>query len=1819
MAESASPDVAIVGMACRFPGQASDLPGYRRLLERGEIGIVPVPPERWDSAAYFDPSPRTAGKSYSRHGGFLSTEALAFDAAFFGISPNEAWPMDPAQRILLELAWHALEDAHIPPAGLKGSKTGVFIGLSTNEYAIEQARLGHLRDLSPYHGTGLASSFGAGRISHTLGLEGPCVAVDTACSSGLVATLQAIQALRAGHCDLALAGASNMLISPTSYIVLSRLGALSLSGRCRPFDRNADGYVRAEGGGFLVLKPLDRAISDGNRIHGVIMGGAFGHDGRASGLTMPRMEAQERIMQSALADAQVSPSDVTFLEAHGTGTPVGDPTEAESIQRVYGVATARTQPLYIGAVKGNIGHLEIASGIASVIKTALAVKHGSIPANPAFSELSPHIGWKSEEIMVPTETVDWNPASGSRIVAINSFGLSGTNAHLILREHTEHSDTQAAVARPERRSGAVQVLPVSAQSSRALRRMAAAYCELLEESPEDLAAIAQSAMTGRSHLSHRMAVTARSKGEALQQMKDAMAGPLPPESSSQTQVVFLCTGQGAQYSGMGKVLYQEVGAFRDVINECDEILQESLDVSLRSVMFESDYADLLAQTHYTQPALVAFQLAVAAHWAKRGVRPTHLIGHSVGEFTAAVLSGVFSREDALKLVAERGRLMEQQCAPGGMVAVSSDEQSVLAILAEHGDSVCVAAVNSPSQVVISGSIPDLQEVVETLHRKGAKTRSLSVQRAFHSALMEPMLRDFHSAVEHVPRGPCRIPIVSNVTGRILSDADARSPEYWTRHVRAPVRFSDGVAYLREQGVHCWLEIGPHPTMLGMAALSMTGPPAALIPSVRRGADEEEVLQTAAARLYVSGAPLATSSDRTGHDVTGTHVDLPLYAFESTIHDPRDHAPGRSDGDGDPRTSHRPADEPPHPLLCQRLQSPALSEIVYQTPFSRDESGSLAGYRVRGTPTIPAGALLEMMRAGLEHGLPSNACILEDVRFTLPLRVPRGLGRVSQLAIDTADGKTGSASIASCSRDGRGTPIWSTHVTASFSTAASTPTSDRLDLTSSLAACPRTMDAQSFYEVLRESGTRTLALAQTVDELHLGTNELIARLSLREELMGELEHYEVHPTLLEAALHLPRMLVPGWEDDPNPLHVRRVERVSLTGCAGALTWLHIVPSNHTPKTDITDEPPSFDVRGYSDQQTLLLSLDRVELAEPDPALDAPVIGSDELIYELEWRGARALPIDTVHGQHVVLVDDGSPLAARIDQALRDGGASVSRAELPEISENPAEPSDPSAVHGHLDDALQALHAGVNGRVSVLAVYGQGSCDLTHTFAGQHILESNVAVGASLAALVGACATQSQVVDQLLVFSQNAVSTGPSDRGIQPGTSALWGTLPVARSEHPELRIRLVDLDSPESDASLAACVYSELMGDREDRAAYRDGTRAVPRLIRSQGSGRGGVDAIRPQQSYLVTGATGGLGRRLTAWLVEQNAGMVWLNSRRAPGPSDLEWMKELSLTGSRVEWLAGDVADPEIVQQMATRIRDSEYPLDGVFHTAGVLDDRLVKDLTAASFRAVMSAKVGGAWNLHEATKPDALRHFVLFSSISSYLAPPLQGNYAAANACLATLSTIREQNGLQALAVDWGPWAGGGMASRLAEGPKTVMQSRGFQFLPPQLALGALSSLMQETASRATVMGIDWDRFSRSTRPDEVPALLEDMVDYAPLEEDESTHSAKERLEALRQMPAAERVSAVEAIIVDFMADALGVAAASLSPDQDARESGLDSLMLLELRHRVEAELGLLIPVAALMDELSATRIAQTLSTSLESHEVKQADSPGTSIEGEI
>ncbi len=806
--------IAVVGLSCRFPG-AADPDRFWDLLRSGREAIVDVPPERWDAAAHYDPTPGLPGKMYTRRGGFLRG-IDRFDASFFGIAPREAVSLDPQQRLLLEVAWEALENAGVAPDSLMGSATGVFVGACHMDY------LELFDDLSlvdAYVATGNSLSLASGRLSYTLGLQGPSLTVDTACSSSLVALHLACQSLRLGECGLALAGGTNLVVTPKTSVALCELRALSPDGRCKTFDANADGYVRGEGCGVLVLKRLSDAVAVGDTVLAVVRGSAVNQDGRSGGLTAPHGPSQEAVIRAALANARVEASRVGYVEAHGTGTPLGDPIEVQALAAVFGGSHPRAQPLLIGSVKTNIGHLEAAAGVAGLIKVILALRHGTIPPHLHLRDPNLHIPWSELPVAVPTVMTPWPASAGPRVAGISSFGFSGTNAHAVLEQAPPAPPRVDAAERPG------HLLTLSARNDAALRELIGRLDEHLAAHPElTLPDLCTTLNAGRTHFAHRLALAARTASEVRQQLSSATAGTVSAgvwsgrsERDKLPRVAFLFTGQGAQYVGMSRQLYDINATFRRELERCAEVLRPHLERPLLDVLFAPEGTPSpLSQTVYAQPALFAVGYALAMVWQSWGVRPAAVLGHSLGEYTAACVAGVFSLEDALSLVATRARLMQAQPAGGGMAAVLADETRVAAALRPYAGHLSIAALNGPTNTVISGDIDALTELLTQLSAEGLSAQRLDVSHAFHSQRMEPVLEAFRRVAAAVSHQAPQIPLAGNLTGRLVTGGEEHNAEYWCRHLRQPVRFADGVAALRAAGIDVFVEIGPAPTLLGMA-------------------------------------------------------------------------------------------------------------------------------------------------------------------------------------------------------------------------------------------------------------------------------------------------------------------------------------------------------------------------------------------------------------------------------------------------------------------------------------------------------------------------------------------------------------------------------------------------------------------------------------------------------------------------------------------------------------------------------------------------------------------------------------------------------------------------------------------------------------------------------------------------------------------------------------------------------------------------------------------------------------------------------------------
>ncbi len=883
--------IAIIGLSCRFP-MASNADEFWRLLDKGVDASREVPPERWDVDSYYDPDPDAKGMVYTRRGYYLD-KIDEFDAAFFGISPREAELMDPQQRILLEQAWCAVEDAGIAIKDLDGSRTGVFVGATASDYAmmIQES----YTDPGPYFITGNTLNVLAGRLAYVLRLQGPAMAIDTACSSSLVSVHQACLSLRNGESNLVLAGGVNLMISPRTTIATCRAHMLSPDGHCKTFDASADGYARGEGCGMLVLKRLSDAERDGDRVLALVRGSAVNQDGRSSGLTVPNGPAQQKVIADALRVAGLSGSDVQYLEAHGTGTSLGDPIEIQSAAAALACDRDANAPLLVGSAKTNIGHLEAAAGVAGLIKVVLSLKHGRIPRHLHFTNPNPHIPWDELNLSVTAEAVPWPEGETPRIAGVNSFGFSGTNAHVVIEgasvKPVEDGDED------EPAESDLRMLTLSGRTSGALKELAINYNTWLEQHNDvSLIDICYTANTGRNHFEHRSALVFDSAEQLRKQLVALGHGGFSEglhvaearPTGARPKIAFLFTGQGSQYPGMGRDLYERETVFSQMLDRCatafDEVRGETRPLGLLDVMF-GEHEDELHQTGYTQPALFALEVSLAALWRSWGLEPAVVLGHSVGEYSAACVAGHFSVESGLALIAERSRLMQALPSGGIMTSVRGPAELVEAE-ASADDALCVAAYNGP-ECVLSGPQLSVEAAVERLRAQGHRCTVLRTSHAFHSALMGPMLEPFRIYADDMEYQPLQVPLVSNVNGEIMKVGKVLDATYWAEHVRSPVRFTQGIEALSGLGCTVVLELGPHPVLtsmgqqcwVGSVTAGETGDEPVWVASLRREYDDEARMLSAAADLFVGGIALdfaAMEGETLEHRV---RVSLPTYPFQ----------------------------------------------------------------------------------------------------------------------------------------------------------------------------------------------------------------------------------------------------------------------------------------------------------------------------------------------------------------------------------------------------------------------------------------------------------------------------------------------------------------------------------------------------------------------------------------------------------------------------------------------------------------------------------------------------------------------------------------------------------------------------------------------------------------------------------------------------------------------------------------------------------------------------------------------------------------------------
>ncbi|MDF5718965.1 MAG: SDR family NAD(P)-dependent oxidoreductase [Rhizonema sp. PD37] len=1138
-AETETEPIAIIGIGCRFPGGANSPEAFWKLLKSGVDAITEIPADRWNVDSFYDPSGNKPGKMRTRWGGFID-KIDSFDAEFFGISPREASSMDPQQRLLLEVAWEALEDGGQMPENLAGSKTGVFIGISIGDYYDIQLR--DRDSINAYTNLGGVHCITANRISYILDLKGPSMAVDTACSSALVAVHLACQSIWNGESALAIAGGVNAILKPEATIGFSQASMLSPDGRCKTFDERANGYVRAEGAGIVVLKSLSQAQADSDPIYAVIRGSAVNQDGQTNGITVPNRESQELALQDACLKAGVSPELVNYVEAHGTGTPVGDPIEANALGNVLGRDRPAGDYCIIGSVKTNIGHLESASGIAGLIKVALALKHRQIPPSVHFQTPNPKIPFEELRLRVPTTLEPWPNGKGLRIAGVNSFGFGGTNAHVVLAEVPPPPVSQFQI--PTHQS---LLLPLSARSEEALRAFAVAYKDFLTESDDSsLYDICYTASLRRSHHNHRLAVVADSKLELAKNLEAFLAGETRhkmsfgrPLADSSPKLAFVFSGMGQQWWAMGRTLLSEEPVFREAIQQCDELLRQYANWSLLEELSASEENSRINSTEIAQCAIFAVQVAVATLWRSWGIIPEAIVGHSVGEVAAAHIAGVLTLEDAVRVIFHRSRLQAKAVGFGKMLAVGLSLEEAEQCLVGYSERVSVGAVNSPSSVTLSGDGKALEEIAQSLEQKQIFWRFLRVEVPYHSPLMEPIKAELAESLQGITPQKAVIPLFSTVTGLQVSGLEVDGT-YWGENMRNPVLFALAVDGLLQAGYNLFLEIGAHPVLASYicecsAKINQT---ITVLPSLRRSEPERVTMLESFGKLYTLEYPVDWHRL---YPQEGQFVRLPSYPWQRERY--WNESPKSQQARLGQMYQSNLLGVPIHPLLGSSLE---LVQPIWNGVIDLHRLTYLEDHRVQGEVVYPGAAYVEMALAAAKEIFGSGSYVLSEIEFHKALFLADE-SVIVQLSVD----RSGQTSFDIHSQAKGEKASWVRHASGNLLGLQNGHVPKAVVLNEIRDRCTEEISKSTLYEQFQEMGLEYGSTFQGIEQLWCGESEAIARLKFPDSLEKQILDYQLHPALLDACF---QVIIATVSSKQTYLPVE-IKRLRVYGRPGLQVWSH----------------------------------------------------------------------------------------------------------------------------------------------------------------------------------------------------------------------------------------------------------------------------------------------------------------------------------------------------------------------------------------------------------------------------------------------------------------------------------------------------------------------------------------------------------------------------------------------------------------------------------------------------------------------------------------
>jgi acyl transferase domain-containing protein/aryl carrier-like protein len=1789
--------IAIVGMAGRFPG-SPDLASFWTNLREGrecrtEFSDAELRAAGVDDALLSDPG-------YVR-AGFVLDDIARFDAEFFGMSPRQARLTDPQQRLFLECAWQALEQ--IGAARIDQDRAvGVFASATISNYLLTTGLSALIRTIGSPSSLetllGNDKDYLATLTSYKLNLRGPSITVQTACSSSLVAIHLACQSLLSGECNTALAGGVTVRV-PHRVGYLHRADTpYSPDGHCRAFDAEAKGSVFGSGVGVVALRRLQDALADGDLIRAVIRGSAINNDGaRKMAFAAPSVDGQAAVIAEALGIAEVGSESIDYIETHGTGTALGDPIETEALKQAFGNSLPHAS-CALGSLKTNIGHLETAAGVAGLIKVVLALEHGELPPSLNFATANPHLGLASSPFFVNTALRPW-PASTvrPRRAGVSSFGIGGSNAHLIVEEAPARSTPSA---RAEVRS---EVLLLSARSATALTALASATFEQLDRaasSSMDLRPLAHTASVRREHHRHRLAVTGTSASELGVALRQLLATPSQPVAERMGKRVFVFSGQGGQWVGMGRGLLH-LEAFDRAITACERAMAPFFARSLRRELQASAESSHLDDISVLQPLVFAVQVGLAALWRAWGIEPDAVVGHSLGEVAAAHVAGALTLDAAARVICTRARLLKTVAGRGAMAVVGLSLPDAEQLLHGLHDRLSAAVSNGPSSTVISGEPEALAGLVEQLRLRNVFCQALRSDAAGHSPQMDGIKEELRQALGGLTPQPSAIPFYSTVTASVL-DGQSLGAAYWPRNLRELVRFHDATETLIQDGYDTFIELGSH-ALLQFAIeqnLARHRSGGLYVGSLRRDSDERASMLQALAALHVRG--VAVDWRRVYPE--GNAVAMPPYPFEGEHHwvEPGDLGPSARPG----RRS-----EAYDPLLGLRIDSP-LARAQFEIRFDGQEASYLDDHRFeeqKVTPGASYAAMLLSAAGQLESrpfgaaNAPLSASLIEAVQFDASQRrleiesfeiVEAMLLGEAPRRVQLTVGDGGRAQI--FSRAESETDVWQLHATARLGAlAAPVLASAVMDEPAIAQRCSSSVTGAEFYSALDGAGYRLGPSFRWLGDGRRGDGVAMAALrapTAAEEALGAL-----HPGVLDICFQILAMAC-------GPEHLRTLARAEEVYLPVGMGRLRVWPDGKRVAR-VACELRSADGSRQISADVVLWDVDGVAVVEardvqirrvPRAALEALARPSAlQARYQLEWRPAAPVATAVQMAGRWLLVCDREASAAQpahasaagilggivdgiVDELVRalvERGAEVDRV----VSD------DASAVLRQVGGPpwRGVIHLVGSGAASNVSLLERDRSDAP--WPAQRATTSVLAVlQAAVAAAVPAW-----------VVTTGAQQLGGSD--VSVSQAAVWGLARAAEAEHPEMMRGLVDLDPDEPAKSSASRLAAELATASAARAgavelAYRGGQRWVPRLIKPRLATRSNPLNLSPDARYLITGGLGGLGSAVARWLVERGARDLILVGRSAPSQIGAALIAELETHGASIELARIDVAALPEVEQLLARCAATGLPLRGIVHAAGELDDGILIEQTPARLQRAFAAKAHGAWNLHRASAGVALDFFALFSSTASVLGAAGQSNYAAASAFLDGLAQLRRQDGLPAVSLRWGPWADiGRAATQVAD----AWRSHGVAAIRPADGLAVLEAALAGEGIDPVIFPVRWDRYlaTRALVPVRLAGLAPSPV--AP------TRSPLTLDHEFTTLPPKEARRRVAALVATEVRELLGLpVTTALDPARGLFSLGMDSLRAIELKNRLSSRLGRSFAASVLFEHATCEALTRYLATEL-------------------